>query len=82
VIPLGPVVTTLVCFLQFAREAMGASWRPAFPAPSVWAPRFPHELGRIAPREGGPVSGRHCERSEAIHEFQWAKMDCFAALAM
>jgi hypothetical protein len=28
------VVTTLVCFLHFAREAAGRIWRLAFPAPS------------------------------------------------
>src|SRR6202045_3111216 len=31
----GPVVTTLVCFLFFAREAAGATAHPAFPAPSL-----------------------------------------------
>jgi len=29
-----PVVTTLVCFFPFAREAAGALGHPAFPAPS------------------------------------------------
>ena len=30
-----PVVTMLVCFIYFAREATGALTHPAFPAPSV-----------------------------------------------
>src|SRR5277367_6346192 len=30
-----PVVTMLVCFIYFAREAAGALAHPAFPAPSV-----------------------------------------------
>jgi hypothetical protein len=32
---------------------------------------------------GFSVSGRHCERSEAIQLLSWCgQMDCFAALAM
>jgi hypothetical protein len=75
-----PVVTTLVCFIYFAREAAGAlatrlSLRPLF----IEARTVLANLGRIAPRECGGASGiprhceepsdatRHCERSEAIH---------------
>src|SRR5260370_26441064 len=53
----GPVVTTLVCFIYFAREAAGAlatrlSLRPLFSeARTVLA-----NLGRLAPRECGVVS--------------------------
>jgi hypothetical protein len=49
-----PVVTTLVCFVYFAREAAGAlatrlSLRPLF----YWANGFWQKLGRTAPRECG-----------------------------
>ena len=56
-----PVVTMLVCFIYFAREATGALTHPAFPAPSV-IEGFMQQPGRIAPREGGGVRHeRHCE---------------------
>src|SRR5258706_2653647 len=52
-----PVVTTLVCSLHFAREAVGAagtrhSLRPLFIEGHCLA-----KLGRLAPRERGVVSG-------------------------
>ena len=51
--PGEPVVTTLVCFFHFAREAMGALALPVFPAPSVVEGRKSYaQLGRIASREG------------------------------
>src|SRR3977135_3413496 len=63
------VVTTLVCFLLCTRGC-GRIRRPAFPAPSLAeGVARPANLGRIAPRECGGVSLRHCERSEAIHAF-------------
>jgi hypothetical protein len=63
------VVTMLVCFLHFAREAAGASGarhslRPLYSGRMVHA-----QLGRIAPRDRGVTSRRHCEKrsDEAIH---------------
>src|SRR5471030_952713 len=61
-----------------------------------WAPGIPHallgrkinaQLGRIAPRECGTASQRHCERSEAIqltsflHKESWIASS-LALLAM
>jgi hypothetical protein len=50
------VVTMLVCFVHFAREAAGAlgarhSLRPRFPGRTIHA-----QLGRIAPRDRGLAS--------------------------
>jgi hypothetical protein len=46
-----------LCFL-IAQGAMGASWHPAFPAPSQLARRNSMQrLGRVARRECGIVSG-------------------------
>jgi len=46
-----------LCFL-IAQGAMGASWHPAFPAPSHLAQRnFMQKLGRVARRGRGIVSG-------------------------
>jgi len=39
-------------------------------------------LTLLCPPYGYGLSGRHCERSEAIHLTAERKMDCFAALAM
>jgi hypothetical protein len=55
------VVTTLVCFL-FCTQGCGCIERPAFPAPSGFIGRdVLAKLGRIASREYGIVSQRHCE---------------------
>src|SRR5713101_3497055 len=59
--PSEPVVTTLVCFVLFRTRGCGCSGHPAFPAPSVFlGERFLQNLGRIAPRECGVVSGAFC----------------------
>jgi hypothetical protein len=50
-----PVVTTLVCFLPFAREATGATAHPAFPAPSVIEGDLREQLGLSTPRDRGGV---------------------------
>jgi hypothetical protein len=51
-----PVVTNSSCFLIFAREAMGAAGRPAFPAPShVEGHGSLHSSGVFTSREGGGV---------------------------
>src|ERR1700730_409979 len=49
----------------------GCNGHPAFPAPSVFGRRFQAQLGRIARRERGLLSCRHCEErsNEAIHSF-------------
>jgi hypothetical protein len=45
------VVTTLVCFFHFAREAADALMHPAFPAPSdVGAKTLQAKLARCAAR--------------------------------
>jgi hypothetical protein len=50
------VVTTLVCFLLCTRGC-GRIRRPAFPAPSEFqGEKVDAQLGRIAPRDSGPVS--------------------------
>src|SRR3984893_17569243 len=50
-----PVVTTLVCFIYFAREAAGALGARHSPRPH--GRRIHAQLGRIAPRDRGVVSG-------------------------
>jgi hypothetical protein len=44
-------------------------WAPGIPHALSLSGRFFQQLGRIAPREGEGVSGRHCEQKEAIHTF-------------
>jgi hypothetical protein len=75
-----PVVTSAGVACSSARQAAGAS-APGIPHALCWAEINP-KLGRIAPRECEAVSGRHCERSEAIHSFFARHEDCFALLAM
>jgi hypothetical protein len=60
-----PVVTTLVCFLPFLHARLRVHWAPGIPHALFGRKRY-SKLGRIAPRECGGVSRRHCERSEAI----------------
>src|SRR5260370_35934425 len=60
----GLVVTTLVCFVYFAREAAGAL-APGIPrALCFLGRRFLHSSD-ASRREN--AEARHCERSEAIH---------------
>src|SRR5258708_37037236 len=71
-VPANLAVTTLVCFVLFRTRGCGCTGHPAFPTPSVFSGRIVHApLGRIAPRECGGVSCRHCEErsDEAIHSF-------------
>jgi hypothetical protein len=80
-----PVVTTLVCFTTFAREAAGAlgtrlSLRPLLSRRED----FLHSPGATVPRDRGGVFDRHCEeqRDEAIHQRCGGEIvDCFASLA-
>jgi hypothetical protein len=60
------VVTTLVCFFNFARKAAGASRARHSLRPL--GRKLNAKPGRIAPRGGGIISQRHCEeqRDEAI----------------
>src|ERR1700726_3349832 len=51
----GPVVTTLVCFIYFAREAAGALGARHSPRPRFSGRTFLQKLGRIAPRDRGVV---------------------------
>src|SRR5882724_7817125 len=55
------VVTNACAFYQYTRGC-GRIERPAFPAPSDWRVRnFLASLGRMASRDRGVVSCRHCE---------------------
>jgi hypothetical protein len=65
----------------------GCSGHPAFPAPSVFEGQRSVQLGRIAPRDGGCMSGfdviARSESDEAIRTASaWRILDCFASLAM
>jgi hypothetical protein len=52
-----PVVTMLVCFSFFAREAAGAHQHPAFPAPSFQVrDKTMQNSDAFASREGGVVA--------------------------
>src|ERR1700688_2058589 len=65
-----------------AHAAIGRIGRPAFPAPSVEEGGTSRpNLARNMRRDREAVSGRHCERSEAI-QLSCCTMDCFASLAM
>src|SRR6202022_142482 len=50
------VVTTLVCYLHFAREAAGAAGTRHSPRPLL-GERINVQLGRIVPRDGGLMDG-------------------------
>src|SRR6058998_2729866 len=82
------VVTMLVCFILFCTRGCGRIKRPAFPAPSEFQGGwFLQNLGRIAPRDCGVISGirrRHCEEQsdEAIHSYFAAPWIASLALAM
>jgi hypothetical protein len=56
--PGEPVVTSAYVLFSFAREAMGASAHPAFPAPSLFSRVDPANPDAIAPRECGIVPSR------------------------
>jgi hypothetical protein len=51
-----PVVTMLVCFITFAREAAGASGTRLSLRPCFFEGHCLAKLGRVAPRERGCVS--------------------------
>jgi len=51
-----PVVTTLVCFILFAREAAGAAGTRHSLRPLFSRDKFRAQLGRIAPQDGGRTS--------------------------
>ncbi len=53
------VVTMLVCFFYFAREAAGASSARHSLRPLNWGQRIHAQLGRIAPRDCGSAFARH-----------------------
>jgi hypothetical protein len=62
-------VVTNSCAFYFAREAAGATGTRFSLRPLFFKAKDLAQLGRTAPREGGRLSCRHCERSEAIHSF-------------
>jgi hypothetical protein len=62
-----PVVTTLMCFFHFAREAMGAAAHPAFPAPSAI--------------EGGPAQQLGRDRRRGVHRLAWRNISPLAKVA-
>jgi hypothetical protein len=69
----GPVVTTLVCSITFAREAAGALGARHSPRPH--GRRIQARPGRIAPRDRGIVCCRHCEeRKRRSNPFYYAAL--------
>ena len=78
------VVTMLVCFLYFAREAAGASRARHSLRPLIFGRQLNAQSGRIAPRDRGVASWRHCEEQsdEAIHSFLRRFWIASLALAM
>ena len=66
--PAKPVVTMLVCFIYFAREAAGAASTRRFLHPLLSEGSCDANLGRSASRERLVISRRHCEEQsgEAI----------------
>src|SRR4051794_16339545 len=80
------VVTMLVWFYFFPREAAGASRHPAFPAPSEFSEGSTlSKLARIAQRDRGGVGGlsasslRGVQRRSNPAFLPVPRMDCFAS---
>jgi hypothetical protein len=78
-----PVVTTAgAAVYPFLPARLRVHWAPGIPH-ALFGRKITAKLGRIAPRECGGASQRHCERSEAIQLsfFTQRKLDCFVASA-